>query len=405
MILEMLKHFRIVSINGPRQTGKTTLAKHIADTLDMEYFTFDKDTTFKTAQLDPINFVDQVSKKPCVVDEIQLVPQIIKALKLSVDQVNQNGMFLLTGSADIVKMSSIKESLAGRMVSVDLYPFSQYELKGKSSNIIDILFSKEFTTLSIENITLEHITNVIISGSYPSVYNKPKRLIHNWFETYIQARVEKDLSLIKRITNDNKSEVLKLLKLLANNTASILKYNSLAQHLSIKDMTVKSNIEILEALYLVKRLKPYFTNKGKREIKSPKIHFVDTGLVSHLLGVDANSLILEDRKTLGHLLENFVYSELLKHTTYSQNITQLYHYKDGDKEVDIVCEQNNGKIIGIEIKSSATIKTTDLNGLVRLAKNSGNKFINGFVFYTGNEILPMPKDGFTFWLLPAGCLF
>lgn len=403
-ILELLESFKIVTIGGPRQSGKTTLSKEIAKELGFSYYTMDDETILKAAQDDPITFAKQLSKSPCVIDEIQMAIELVKALKMVVDEENRNGMFLLTGSADLFKMSAINESLAGRMVSVNLFPFSQYEIHHKKDNLIDMLFSGAMSDVEFKAVSVENQVDVMVKGGFADVYNKSQRISSAWFESYVAARIEKDLSLIKRVSQENKSEIVKLLSLLAHNNANLLKYNSLSQHLAIKDMTVKSDIEILEALYLVKRVNPYFTNRGKREVKTPKIHFTDTGLASHLLGIDKEALLITQREHLGNLVENFIYTELLKHTTYSQKMTKIYHYRDADYEVDFVLEQSNTNIIGIEVKSSTNIKSSELRGLVKLAQNSGKLFKGGFVFYMGEHIVPMQKDGYKFLVLPISVL-
>ncbi len=403
-ILELLESFKIVTIAGPRQSGKTTLSKEIAQELGFSYYTMDDETILKAAQDDPLTFAKQLAKSPAVIDEIQMAIELVKALKMVVDEENRNGMFLLTGSADLFKMSAINESLAGRMVSVHLFPFSQYEINHNSDNLIDILFSGKIADTNFKAVSVENQVDIIVKGGFASVYNKSSRVASVWFESYINARIEKDLSLIKRVSQENKSEIFKLLSLLAYTNAKLLKYNSLSQHLAIKDMTVKSDIEILEALYLVKRVNPYFTNRGKREVKTPKIHFTDTGLASHLLGIDKDALFLTQREHLGNLVENFIYTELLKHSTYSQKTTKIYHYRDADYEVDFVLEQSNANIIGIEVKSSTNIKSSELRGLVKLAQNSGELFKGGFIFYMGEHIIPMQKDGYKFLVLPISVL-
>ena len=405
IVYELLKDFKIVSINGPRQSGKTTLSQEIAKELGMAYYTFDNESTKTTAQNNPSNFIKQLSFSPCVIDEIQMVPEVISALKMSVDEGNKAGMFLLTGSADLFKMSAIKESLAGRMVSVSLFPLSFFELNGKSENVIDMLFTDGLRNYIFDKREFSEIVKSIVTGGYPSVQNKSQRSQESWFESYVEARIEKDLSLIKKVSAENKSEINKLLRIIAANTSNLLKYSSLSKHLSIKDVTVKSDIEILEALFLVKRVNPYFTNRGKREIKAPKIQFIDTGLAAHLIDADPHALIVSQRETLGNLVENFVYAELLKHSTYAKKSTQMYHYRDGDYEVDLVLEQKNGNIIAIEVKATATIKVEHLRGLVKLARNAGDNFLQGYIFYGGDEVLPISKDGFTFWLMPLGVLF
>ena len=404
VIYELLQDFRIVSINGPRQSGKTTLSREIAQKLGMDYYTFDNEATRVTAAHNPIPFIEQLSKKPSLIDEIQMVPEIISALKISVDEHNTPGMFLLTGSADLFKMSVIRESLAGRMVSVSLYPFSCFELNGCKKNVIDMLFSEEIRSFSYKKIIYEEIVGQICTGGFPAVQGKSERSQEGWFESYVEARIEKDLSLVKKVSRENKSEINKLLRILASMTSNLLKYSSLAKHLSIKDMTVKSDIEILEALFLVKRVNPYFTNRGKREVKAPKIQFVDTGLAAHLVDTDVHTLITKDREMLGNLIENFVYAELLKHTTYAKRSTKIYHYRDAAYEVDLVLEQKNGRIVGIEVKSSSSIKTDYVKGLIRLAQNAKENFVAGYIFYGGSEILPISKDGYTFWCIPLSVL-
>jgi len=405
IVYELLEDFRIVSINGPRQSGKTTLSQEIAKELNMDYYTFDNEATKLTAQTNPIPFIKQLSKNPSVIDEIQMVPEVISALKISVDEKNQSGMFLLTGSADLFKMSSIKESLAGRMVSVSLFPLSYFEINGCDENVIDMLFNGKIKSFDFKRRSYEQMIEQIVTGGFPSVQGKSARSQESWFESYIEARIEKDLSLVKKISQENKSEINKLLRILASMTSNLLKYSSLSKHLNIKDMTVKSDIEILEALFLVKRVNPYFTNRGKRELKAPKIQFVDTGLVAHLVDTDANTLIIKEREMLGNLVENFIYTEFLKHSTYAKKSTKIYHYRDGNYEVDLVLEQKNSKIVGIEIKSSATIKTEYTRGLIQLAKNAKENFLEGYIFYGGSEILPLSKEGYTFWCIPFGVLF
>ena len=404
-IYDLLRDFKIVSINGPRQSGKTTLVKEIANKLGMAYYTFDDDATKIAAESDPVNFIKRLSLSPCVIDEIQMVPEVVGTMKRVVDERDQNGMFLLTGSADLFKISTIKESLAGRMVSVSLYPLSFFEINDNRANMVDMLFENALVSYRYDAIEYQRIVENILSGGYPPILGKSEKSRDMWFESYIEARIEKDLSLIKRVSKENKSEIAKLLRILAANTSNLLRYRSLAKHLSIKDITVKSDIEILEALFLIRRINPYFTNKGKREIKAPKVAFIDTGLASHLIDADADALILSQRETLDNLVENFVYSELLKQTTYAQKSVKIYHYRDADYKVDQVLERKDGKIVAIEVKSGTNIKEEQLKGLIRLAQNAGGNFLHGFVFYGGDKILPISKGGYTFWLIPLAVLF
>ena len=404
VVLEFMEDFRIVMISGPRQSGKTTLSRDIAEKLGMDYYTFDDDAVRLSAQVDPALFVRQLARTPVVLDEIQLVPEIVRALKMSVDEVDQPGRFLLTGSADMFRMSTIKESLAGRMVSVQLYPFSGFEKAGRSGNIVDRLFDGEVTSLAYEPVPYPEMVQEMIRGGFPAVQGLGDRSRAGWFESYIEARIEKDLSLIRHVREGNRLEIKKLLTILAYNTSNLLKYASLAKHLRIQDVTVKRDIEMLEGLFLVRRVNPYFTHRGKREYKTPKLHFVDTGLVAHLLGADAEMLIMREREMLGNLVENFVYTELLKHTTYAQKTTSIFHYREAQYEVDLVLEQSDGSIVGIEVKASASLKPEFARGLLRLSHNAGTTFRAGYIFYGGDRVLPLTQEGVTFWCLPLSLL-
>lgn len=402
--LEMLEQFRSIIVSGPRQSGKTTFVKEIAKKQGFEYYTFDDETILEAALSDPVLFVKSIAKKPSVIDEIQMVPDIINALKITIDENGKNGLFLLTGSADLFRMSTIKESLAGRMVSLSLYPFSMCELYGCSRNIIDALFDGTLLEIQKKPIDIEKIAEHIVKGGFANVQNISDRARELWFETYIDARIEKDLALIKRIRSENRNEIEKQLRLLGGMTCSILKYGAIAKHLSIKDMTVKSNIEILESLFLLKQIRPYFTNRGKREIKAPKIAFIDTGMAAYLAGIDTNAL-LRKREILGGFVENFVFSELLKHATFAKNSVTIYHYRDSIYEVDLVLEKRNLDIIGIEVKSSMSITKDAFKGLVRLAQNAKEHFKGGYLFYAGEKIVPFSLEGFEFWALPLSLFF
>jgi predicted AAA+ superfamily ATPase len=189
IIYELLADFRIVAINGARQSGKTTLCKEIAKELSMDYYTFDNETTRVIAQNNPLPFIKQLSKRPSVIDEIQIAPEVISALKISVDEKNQSGMFLLTGSADLFKMSSIRESLAGRMVSISLFPLSYFEMNGCDKNIVDMLFDREIESFDFKRMSYEQMIEQITTGGFPSVQGKSARSQAIWFESYIQRLV------------------------------------------------------------------------------------------------------------------------------------------------------------------------------------------------------------------------
>jgi len=399
-----LNNFRIVMLNGPRQSGKTTLVKKIALEQKMNYITLDDPDKLEMAQNDPFNFLSFYAKKPLVIDEIQFAPQLIPYLKKTVDEKDIKGMFLLTGSADFMRMHKITESLAGRMVRYNLYPLSNAELQKKDVNIIDKLFSDAFAEQDVYG-QLEKVLESTIRGGYPEIISYDRALRDDWFSSYVASRIQKDILELKSISLSKLHVIKSLLQLLATYDAQLLNYNTIAKKLQIANKTVLSYVELLEAMYIIKIVPSYHVNASLRVIKSPKVHFIDTGLASYLLHVDKESLFTHKDGSYGSLIENFVYSELLKEATYSKNSVDVYHFRDlRKKEVDFVLENRNGNIIGVEVKAKASIKKSDLKGMIELAKEAKDKFSRGIIFYGGNEVKPISVDGFIFYCLPLGIL-
>jgi predicted AAA+ superfamily ATPase len=408
IIFEMLENFRIVAINGPRQSGKTTLQKHIAKKICMEYYTFDKSDVYHTALSDPDGFITYIAKeKNVAIDEVQMIPEVVPSIKISVDEENRKGMFLLTGSSDMFKNSKIKESLAGRMVSFNLFPLSYAEINGRDINIIDKLFSDDFNRFDInfETISKEVFISAVINGGYPEVYTLPRKAKKAWYDFYIKARITKDIATLENVHLDKISELDKLLKILAGQVASLVNYTNIAKKIGIADKTVAKYIQLLEALYIIKLVPAYSNNRLKRVIKSPKVHFIDSGLASYLLNVDVEASMTGSNDSLGNLVETFVYTELIKHQSYANRNIEIYHFRDQQKkEVDFVLEASNGDIVALEIKSGLTIKPEHFKGLTALAQTIQNKNFKGIVLYGGDKVLPFKIDGFQFWAIPLKIL-
>lgn len=408
IIVEMLNVFRIVAINGPRQSGKTTLQKKIARSKNMKYFTFDEVDVFNTASSDPKGFITYISKdKDVAIDEVQMIPNVIPAIKMTVDEENRKGMFLLTGSSDMFKNSKIKESLAGRMVSFNLFPLSYAEINNRDINVIDKFFSDDFNRFDtdFENITKTEFVSAVVNGGYPEVRSLPQKAKKAWFEFYIKARITKDIATIENIHLDKVSDLDKLLKLLAGQISSLVNYTNIANHINIADKTVAKYIQILEALYIIKLVPAYSNNQLKRVVKSPKVHFIDTGLASYLLNIDVEGSMVRQSEFFGNLVESFVYSELIKHQSYANIDVNIYHYRDqSQKEVDFVLEASNGDIVGLEVKSGSNIKSEYFKGLLALARTIHNKKFKGIVLYGGDKVLPYTIEEFQFWAIPLKSL-
>ena len=407
-ILEMLEVFRIVAINGPRQSGKTTLQKRIAKNKNLNYYTFDEMDVFNTASSDPQGFIDYISKeKNIAIDEVQMIPNIIPPIKMSVDEKNRKGMFLLTGSSDMFKNSKIKESLAGRMVSFNLFPLSYSEINNRDINIIDKFFSNNFNSFSMdfEAISKEEFITAVISGGYPEVYELTGKAKKAWFDFYIKARIGKDIATIENINLDKVSDLSKLLKLLAGQVGSIVNYSNISNSIGIGDKTVAKYVQLLEALYIIKLVPAYSNNRLKRVSKSPKVHFIDTGLASYLLNVDVEASMIGKNEFLGNLVETFVYTELIKHQSYADTDVDIFHYRDlQKKEVDFVLESTNGDVVALEIKSGTNIKKEHFKGLVALAKTMNSKKFKGILLYGGDKVLPYKIDEYQFWVIPLRVL-
>ncbi len=404
IILEMLEVFRIVAINGPRQSGKTTLQKLIAKNKNIIYYIFDNPDTYNTALNDPMGFIAFISKKENVaIDEVQLIPEIIPALKMTVDEDNIKGQFLLTGSSDMFKNSKIKESLAGRMVNFNLFPLSYAEINNRDINIIDKLFSDDFNSFKIKfkGIDNKEFVNAVINGGYPEVYDKSTKVKKAWFDSYIKARVTKDIATIENVDVSKVIHISKLLQVLSSQIGSIVNYKNISNKINITDKTTAKYIHILEALYIVKLIPAYSNNRLKRVIKSPKVQFIDTGLASYLLNVDTNAVMTKRGDVYGNLVESFVYSELIKHQSWAEENINIYHYRDQQqKEVDFVLESTNGDIVALEIKSGSNLKSEHFKGLVALAQTMNHKNFKGIVLYGGDDILPYKVEKYQFWAIP-----
>ena len=403
IIVEMLDYFRVVAINGPRQSGKTTLQKKIAEERGMAYYTFDKRETYETASNDPEGFIAYIAKEKSVaIDEVQMVPEIIPAIKLAVDEADRKGMFLLTGSSDLFKNARIKESLAGRMASLTLYPLSYAEIHHRDTNLVDALFGDGFNRIPFDNtLTKEDVVRAVVQGGYPEAYTLPPKARQAWYDFYITSRITKDIATIEHVDLEKVMYLDALLKVLASQTASLVNYSHIANAVGLADKTVKKYIRLLEALYIVELVPAYANNRLKRVIKSPKVHFIDSGLASYLLGAGVESLMLGTNSSLGSLMETFVYSELVKHASSARESVKIYYYRDQQqREVDFVLESLTGAIVAIEVKSGSNLKKEHFKGLLALAKSLKGKEFKGILLYSGTEILPFRMEAYQFWAIP-----
>lgn len=403
IITELLAEFRIVYLTGPRQAGKTTLTKIVAQNEGYEYISFDNQTIRQSAQNDPIGFINSFHDKKVVLDEFQYIPELIPAIKYASDNLPSHvkGQFLLTGSADIFRSGKTQEALPGHMARLELYPLSVSEKLDTNYNIIDLLCNERFYVNNLTPFSRAELANLILAGGYPEVQNKTPRAKQIWYQSYIEGHLFKDFETLYHAKGNYRSKLEALIPYLAGISGNLLKYSNISNNLGKDDKLIKAYIEVLELMFIIKRVPAYLKNKAKRKaITMPKLQTIDTGLACSLLGLKNEEQLLISPH-YGGLLENFIYMELLKQNSWSEEKVELLHFRDKyQNEVDIVIERDNHQIIGIEIKGAATVNIHDFKGLIKLAEFNLSKFQYGVIFYSGKEILPFFQNNIKLFALP-----
>jgi hypothetical protein len=378
--LEALTDSPVVLIHGPRQSGKTTLARIVGEPRGYAYRSFDDDVHREAAENDPAGFVDDLPEK-VTLDEVQRVPSLFTALKASIDRRRVPGRFILTGSANVLLVPKLADSLAGRMAILRLHPLSQAELEGTASRFLDTLFSGSFKTRRMDRLREELVTRVV-SGGYPAALARsPKKRRATWYRDYLEAIVQRDVKELSRI--HSLQAIPRLLALTAAHTAQLLNVSDLSGSFQLSRPTIAAYVTLLERVFLLDTLPPWHSNRVSRLIKSPKLHLGDTGLACALLGVNADDLV-QDRPLLGHLLETFVFQELKREASGHQDPHAFFHFRDRDgAEVDIVIERGTRAVAGVEIKAGATVRGGDFRGMRKLKEAAGKRFVAGVVLYDG----------------------
>jgi len=385
-LLDAVSDTPVVFLHGARQTGKSTLMNVIAQTAyPAGYLTLDNAVTLSAASADPTGFIAGI-EKPVIIDEIQRVPDLFLAIKEDVDRHRSPGRYLLTGSASVWTLPRVSEALVGRMEVRTLWPLSLCEILGGTRNVIDTWFDTHFPmkTKPVPNFS---IYTQIVTGGFPEPVQRAREdRRQSWFDAYLTTILDRDIRNIAQIQDF--ASIPRLLRLLAARTAGLYNRSEISRSSTVSNTTLGRYMALLEMTFLIYFLPAWSANLGKRLVKAPKMFMVDTGLACHLLGMNEDAL-RQQGEMAGHLFENFVVLELLKHAAWSTARVRLYHYRSqSGREVDVVIERSDGKVVGVEIKLSAGPSARDIAGLKVLEEDLGTNFLRGILIYTGNDIVP-----------------
>src|SRR6056297_2969734 len=367
--IQTLRHeFPIIAILGPRQSGKTTLSKKIFP--EYEYVSLEDIDNREFAQNDPRGFLSRFDTN-IIFDEIQRVPHLMSYLQTHADQQSENGKLVITASHNFLLMEQISQSLAGRVGITTLLPFTTSELKPRGLSLNELLYS----------------------GMYPRIYDQHIRP-ETFYKNYISTYIEKDVRQIKRITDLD--AFMNFIRILAGRTGQELNLSSISEDCGISHNTVKEWISVLEASFIIYRIRPYHKNYNKRIVKNPKIYFTDTGLVCNLLGIRKTDEI-DYHFLKGNIFETFVVNEFIKYNFNYGEKLQLYYWRDNhQKEMDLIVDIGTQNY-GVEIKSGKTLQEKYFDGLAYWAKLSGTRPSSLFLIYGGQENLVRNQMNVVSW--------
>lgn len=389
---EALADTPAVLIHGPRQSGKTTLARLLYEPKGYRYLSFDDDAVLAAARHDPVGFVAELPAR-VILDEVQRVPEIFPSLKAAIDARRSSGRFILTGSANVLLVPRLAESLAGRMGLLRLFPLSRCELERSPPHFIDALFTGHFGRFRPRVVPRlgSELPCLIVSGGYPAALARRAATRRAaWYRDYIETQVQRDVRDLSRI--HSLDALPRLLAVAAGHTASLINVADLAAPFHLTRQTIHDHVTLLERVFLLDRLPAWHTNQLSRLVKRPKLHVGDTGVACALLGLDAKALEA-DRMLFGPLLETFVFQELRRQASGRAQAVEFFHFRDRDDfEVDIVLEQGRAAVAGVEVKAAASVNDSDLRGLRKLRDAAGPRFKSGVVLYDGTATIAFGDD-------------
>lgn len=399
-LVEALSDTPVVLLHGARQAGKSTLLGLLCEPLGARYVTLDDPSVHAIVSDDPTGFLDRFGG-PLIIDEAQLVPGLFRAIKAAVDRDRRPGRFILSGSANVLLLPRVAEALVGRVEVLTLWPLSQGELAGLRGAGVDAWWSGAGPAAQAQFIDRVQAAEAMLIGGYPEAVSRPTaRRRASWFDSYLTTIVQRDVHDLANI--QGLTEVPRLLSLLAGRSAMLANAAELARACGLPQTTLKRYLSLLQTTFLLQTVPAWSTNFTKRLTRSPKQMLCDVGLAAHLLGI-ATSAALADHALFGALLESWVAMEVTKQLTWSETPARLHHFRTAEgHEVDLVLEQRDGSVLGIEVKASASVDKRDLRGLRLLRDELGGRFRAGIVVHLGRETLPL---GDRLWAAPLAALW
>jgi len=397
-IEKLMLERRVLLLSGPRQSGKTTLAREL-ESDQTEYRTLDDSTLREAAEVDPQGFVKR-STATLIIDEVQRVPSLFPAIKKAVDEDPRNGQYLLTGSTNIQSLPTVRESLAGRITKIRLRPLTHGEILKRDPRFIESAFDQSFSSSSLR-FERDTLLEIALKGGFPEPMKLQERSRRRWHDDYIDALLERDLKEIARIQRNR--AMRELVHILAAWSGKFIDLSAIGSGLSIQRPTLESYINALETLYLVERVSPWVRTDYARVGKRSKLYMVDSGLMAGILKWKMDQVRFDSDRS-GKLFETFALNEIMAQVEVGNGRYELFHYRDREKrEIDFLIEREDSHLLGIEIKAGSAVHKNDFKHLLwfknKIAKN--NEFI-GIILYTGEYPVSF---GHNLWAVPMGHLW